>query len=163
MSSIPWIMISIAILLVIGLIVFIFAVRKQKKRPTDYYNLFIIGIIWVGAGIAMGIVPLWTVGLILMAIGLSNKKKWKKNRVRWEDLTPGERKFKIWIIVILGVLLLVGLVTFIYLNSIVTPVSNFEECIAVGNPAMESYPRQCIHGDKTFIEQIEDTILTDGS
>jgi hypothetical protein len=31
-------------------------------------------------------------------------------------------------------------------------VSNFEECIAAGNPAMESYPRQCRHEGRTFIE-----------
>jgi len=36
-----------------------------------------------------------------------------------------------------------------------TDVSNFEECIAAGNPAMESYPRQCRHGDQTFTEEIE--------
>jgi hypothetical protein len=33
-------------------------------------------------------------------------------------------------------------------------VTNFEECIEAGNPAMESYPRQCKHGDKTFTEEI---------
>ena len=34
-------------------------------------------------------------------------------------------------------------------------VNNFKECIAAGNPAMESYPRQCRHGDKTYTEVIE--------
>ncbi len=34
-------------------------------------------------------------------------------------------------------------------------VSNFDECIAAGNPAMESYPRQCRHEDQTFTEVIE--------
>lgn len=34
-------------------------------------------------------------------------------------------------------------------------VTNFEECIAAGNPAMESYPRQCRHGDRTFTEIID--------
>ncbi len=33
-------------------------------------------------------------------------------------------------------------------------VTNFEECIATGSPAMESHPRQCIYGDRTFIEYI---------
>ena len=33
-------------------------------------------------------------------------------------------------------------------------ITNFEECIAAGNPAMESYPRQCRAGDKTFTEVI---------
>jgi hypothetical protein len=33
-------------------------------------------------------------------------------------------------------------------------VTNFEECISAGNPAMESYPRQCRHEDRTFTEQL---------
>ena len=34
--------------------------------------------------------------------------------------------------------------------------TNFEECIAAGNPAMESYPRQCRDplSDQTFTEEI---------
>ncbi len=32
---------------------------------------------------------------------------------------------------------------------------DFESCIAAGNPAMESWPRQCRHGDRTFTERIE--------
>jgi len=32
-------------------------------------------------------------------------------------------------------------------------VTNFEECVAAGNPVMESYPRQCRHGDTTFTEK----------
>jgi len=36
-------------------------------------------------------------------------------------------------------------------------VTNFEECVAAGNPVMESYPRQCRDpvSDKTFTEEIE--------
>ena len=33
-------------------------------------------------------------------------------------------------------------------------VTNFEECTATGNPVMESYPRQCRAGGKTFVENI---------
>lgn len=31
-------------------------------------------------------------------------------------------------------------------------VTNFQECVEAGNPVMESYPRQCRHGDETFAE-----------
>jgi len=34
-------------------------------------------------------------------------------------------------------------------------VTNFQECIGAGNPAMESYPRQCRAGDQTFVEEVE--------
>ncbi len=33
-------------------------------------------------------------------------------------------------------------------------VSNFEECANAGNPIMESFPRQCADGGKTFTEDV---------
>lgn len=33
-------------------------------------------------------------------------------------------------------------------------IDSFQECVEAGNPVMESYPRQCRAGDKTFIEDI---------
>ena len=38
-------------------------------------------------------------------------------------------------------------------------ITNLEECIAAGNPAMESYPRQCRANEQTFVEVIETTNL----
>ena len=38
-------------------------------------------------------------------------------------------------------------------------VTNFEECAAAGNPIMESYPRQCRHGDQLFVEEIDTPIM----
>ncbi|MBD3259126.1 hypothetical protein GF371_00685 [Candidatus Woesearchaeota archaeon] len=35
------------------------------------------------------------------------------------------------------------------------PISNFEECAAAGNPVMESYPRQCSAGGRTFVEEVK--------
>lgn len=32
-------------------------------------------------------------------------------------------------------------------------VTNFSECIAAGNPVMESFPRQCIHEGETYTEE----------
>jgi hypothetical protein len=32
--------------------------------------------------------------------------------------------------------------------------TNFMECVAEGNPVMESYPRQCRSGDNTYVENI---------
>ena len=41
----------------------------------------------------------------------------------------------------------------------VKEITSFEECIKAGNPVMESYPRQCIAGGKTFVEVIEKEIF----
>ena len=41
-------------------------------------------------------------------------------------------------------------------NPIESMVESFEECVAAGNPIMESYPRQCRTDDgKSFVEKIE--------
>lgn len=38
-------------------------------------------------------------------------------------------------------------------------ISDFEDCVAAGNPVMESYPRQCRAGGRTFVEEIKDRIF----
>ncbi len=40
-------------------------------------------------------------------------------------------------------------------------VTNFEECLAAGNPAMESFPRQCRHNETTYVEEIKGKIGAD--
>ena len=39
-------------------------------------------------------------------------------------------------------------------NVPVRVITNFEECVAAGNPVMESYPRQCRVGNQNFTEYI---------
>lgn len=39
-----------------------------------------------------------------------------------------------------------------------TEINTFEECVAAGNPVMESYPRQCRANGKTFVETIAESI-----
>jgi hypothetical protein len=34
-------------------------------------------------------------------------------------------------------------------------ITNFEECVAAGNPVMESYPRQCRADGQTFVEELK--------
>ncbi|MBD3362058.1 hypothetical protein GF358_04705 [Candidatus Woesearchaeota archaeon] len=38
------------------------------------------------------------------------------------------------------------------------PINDFESCIAAGNPAMESYPRQCRANGQTFVEEIDEPV-----
>lgn len=33
-------------------------------------------------------------------------------------------------------------------------IKNFEDCVAAGNPVMESYPAQCQAGGRVFVEKI---------
>lgn len=40
-------------------------------------------------------------------------------------------------------------------------VTNFEECVMANNPVMESYPRQCRHGEQVFIEDTGQVVGAD--
>ncbi|MFC1647910.1 hypothetical protein ACFL1B_00465 [Nanoarchaeota archaeon] len=109
---VPWLLMAIIIVLIIlGLVVWF--VRKDNKRPTDYYNLFVIGIIWVAIGLPLDNMPLFIVGLALMISGLANKDKWKQNRVKLSDLNEKERKYRMYLIIFASVLVLVGVVVFL--------------------------------------------------
>ncbi len=37
-------------------------------------------------------------------------------------------------------------------------VEDFNACVAMGNPVMESYPRQCAYNGQTFVEELGNTI-----
>ncbi len=37
-------------------------------------------------------------------------------------------------------------------------ITSFAECAAAGNPVMESYPRQCRSGGKTFVEELPNPV-----
>ncbi len=59
----------------------------------------------------------------------------------------------ITVIALIGLASIVIILTNNFKGSVIT---NFEECIAAGNPAMESYPRQCMANGQTFVEIIDD-------
>ncbi len=58
--------------------------------------------------------------------------------------------------IVLGIVVIAGFVTACKpaKQKIPIPATNFEECVKAGNPVMESYPRQCRDGDRTFTENI---------
>ncbi len=69
------------------------------------------------------------------------------------------KKWLMWSLIVLALVILLVAVYFIITRNttVGNEITNFEECIAAGNPAMESYPRQCRDsvGDRTFIEVID--------
>ena len=64
--------------------------------------------------------------------------------------------------IIIVSILIIALCTYFFISrSSNVLVTNFEECIAAGNPAMESYPRQCLYGDETFVEIVTKKFISD--
>lgn len=76
-----WVIIAVAVLIVLLLVLAI--IFRDKNHKTDYHSFFIMGIIWVAAGIPFMVSAdspaLFILGLIFMAIGLVHHKDWKKN------------------------------------------------------------------------------------
>ena len=110
-----WIILSLLILGALTLLLGYY-VSKKKKRPTDYYTLFIMGIVFLPIGVATENYPLAVLGMTFSVVGLINKDKWKKNKQTWETLSKKERKFMIVTIAIITLLLVSGIATFFLFN-----------------------------------------------
>ncbi|MFC1700873.1 hypothetical protein ACFLZ0_01935 [Patescibacteria group bacterium] len=110
----PWILISILILLIL-LGFWAIWVRKKSKRPIDYYyNFFIVGIIWTAFGIPLKNYALSGMGIVFLIVGLVNKNKWKENTIGWNDLTEEEKRMKLFIMIILSFFVFVGFVLWLF-------------------------------------------------
>jgi len=91
MSLVLWIIVGVlAGIIVLALLMMMYFRRKPvKRRETEYYAFFVIGICMIPTGIVFMtavLVPLGFVFLVLgicyMAIGLANRDKWEKNKRR---------------------------------------------------------------------------------
>jgi len=109
--AVPWILIAVLVVLAILAILVLFY-RKKYKARTDYYSLFMIGIVWIAIGVPLKNFFLWGLGLVFMIAGLAHKNEWKKGHKTWKQLSKKEQKMKMTIMIILGVVLLVGVLLF---------------------------------------------------
>lgn len=116
-SSLPWILISLVTLLIL-LLLFVVFIRKKKKFGPDYYAFFIMGIIWVAFGIPTKNFGLAGMGVVFSIWGIVHKKEWKQNHRNWSQLTKKEQKLKMWVIIALSILVLLGLAAFLITASL---------------------------------------------
>lgn len=61
---------------------------------------------------------------------------------------------KLFIIIAVVVIVIIGASYMVLNQKPEVVVTNFEECVAAGNPVMESYPRQCRHEGATYVEDL---------
>lgn len=110
--AIPWILISIGVLIILLGIVAIYSFKKRKNHEPDYYTFFTMGVVWTIFGIIFyqDMFFFLPMGIVFMILGLANKDKWKKNHRTWKQLSKAERRFKIIVISLLGIGVLAGLV-----------------------------------------------------
>lgn len=79
-------------------------VKPKKKRPADFYSLFIIGLIFFVVGFPLGNIGLWGLGAIFVVIGAMNRRSWKKNQSSWEDFGEKEKKACLLLLVLASIL-----------------------------------------------------------
>jgi hypothetical protein len=108
-------LIGIAVLAVLFAVIFIYRNKGQKIEP-DYRVFFILGVTWLPLGIATDNPGFLGMGAVFMAIGLANRGKWKEEP-KWSELSPEKRRTKLLIIGGLTVLLLAGILFFIFAKS----------------------------------------------
>lgn len=114
MGTIPWIAITIGLLIVgllIGLIVF-YRNRKEGVEP-DYRTFFTMGIIFLPLGIASENYAFFIMSMVFIAIGLLNRSKWK-DTPKWSELPTDKRRLKLVLVGGLALLLLVITVALLY-------------------------------------------------
>jgi hypothetical protein len=71
-------------------------------------------------------------------------------------------KHSMWHVISFMVLVF-GLVLILTVGRTSVPlITNFNECVLAGNPVLESYPRQCKHENKMFIEVIGNELAKAG-
>ena len=115
---IPWIIISIVILLILGIVIAVLAYKKKgRHQGTDYYTFFIIGLVWTLFGIYEQIRNSHSVflalGIVFMAIGYAHKNKWKQNHLPFNKIEKNKKLLVIITIIGLLVLVVAALAVFI--------------------------------------------------
>ena len=114
------IVISAFAIILVGLVVLIVIVKRQKQeeiKPIDYRAFFILGICWLPMGIVFWLaldlafgIPLFVMGATFLTIGLVNRDKWAEP----QTLTGGQRKLVIGLIAGGILLLLLMLSIFVF-------------------------------------------------
>ena len=111
-----WVIISVAILIIILLVLAI--IFRDKNHKTDYHAFFIMGVIWVGAGIPLMVSAnspaLFILGLVFMGVGLMHHKEWKKNikdrHKQWKKMSKKDKKRQKILRWVITILLIVGII-----------------------------------------------------
>ncbi|MBR9690674.1 hypothetical protein GOV08_03235 [Candidatus Woesearchaeota archaeon] len=113
-----WIIASLIILLgliAVGVLIYSYK-KKGSLPPTDYYVFFVMGIAFIPLGMVLKNYAIFALGLIYMAIGLKNKNKWKKNHLKWKDLSKEQQRLKLIIIGVLTLVLIIGAAAYFLVN-----------------------------------------------
>jgi 4-amino-4-deoxy-L-arabinose transferase-like glycosyltransferase len=111
-----WVIFVVAALVIILLVLAI--IFRDKNHKTDYHAFFVMGLIWVGAGIPLMVTTnspaLFVMGVVFMVLGASRHKEWKKNikdrHAQLKNMSKKEKKKHKIVRWIMFIALLLGLI-----------------------------------------------------
>ncbi len=153
--------------------------EKQNKTPKDKKWALFFGVTALAVGIAVFMVliltrssapsadpdkgsnsffpfiPIWIA--VFVPLLVSNKKK--------EKISKKNKILLFSLLLITGILVGITFVMVIFKEkksnenkppkeNIPAEINDFKDCLAAGNPVMESWPRQCRAGERSFVEDI---------
>jgi len=108
-----WSVIILAIL--IGCFVaFLFAIRN-RSYGIGYYSLFLVGLIWMIAGIPMENYLLSIFGIIFFVLGLQHKEEWEAEKSSFATLSEKGKKDRLVLTGILALAIIASLI-FYFIN-----------------------------------------------
>jgi hypothetical protein len=109
-------MVAVAVIIVVIAVVYLYLLSRgkiQQKGP-DYRSLFFLGLMFFIFGSPEN-PTFYAIGLVFVTAALVNRKKWEK-QPKLSELSPAQRKFRIALIAILGLLALAGFVAWWWFN-----------------------------------------------
>jgi hypothetical protein len=111
-------LLGVAALIVIILVIYIIQVIRGKITQTepDYRALFMIGIIFLPLGMGSNNRVFLVFSLVFLGVGLANRKKWKV-QPKFSELPLARQKFKIFTMVILGIVVLASFLAWWYFET----------------------------------------------
>jgi hypothetical protein len=108
-------MIAIGLIVLAIILTTIIISRKHQIQPS-YFSFFIIGITWLPLGLVLKNYFFAIMGTAFLVAGLANHKKWQ-TRIKWSELPEPVKRLRIFIMIFLIVLVLVGFVFFLLANN----------------------------------------------
>jgi len=102
------------VLVIVGLLIFHF---RKGRTPTDYYLLFLFGLVWTAISIPLSNYLLMIFGLSLATVSFRHRKEWSKNRTKWGRLSKRDRATSGIIMCLAFALLAAWIATYYLLNT----------------------------------------------
>ena len=112
----------VIVLLLVAVIAVVMKVRRGQSHEIDYRTWFFIGLVWFPLGLFVvltednpGFWGLTIIGLVFLVLGWLHRAEWRAART-FSELSPEEKRFKLIMLGIGLILLVVGLVAYLFLR-----------------------------------------------